>query len=108
MQPSTAFDTTNAQRTGWPWFSDSYIKIAGAPEWPPRPTVSDAPTIIDAIDDIRFEDIAESAEIAEGLARQVADAADRGHRLKVRAYAGLLSRAVHNMLLTVSELGSTS
>lgn len=69
--------------------------------WPP-------PTLADALADLRFDDIAESAELAEGLAQQVADAADRGERLKVRAYAGLLSRAVRNILTTVAELGSAS
>jgi hypothetical protein len=102
MQTVTAIDTTCCpQRTGFPWFSDSYVKFTGAPaDTPPPP-----PTVTDAIDFMTFDAIAESAEIAEGLCRQVVEAADRGERLRVRAYAGLLSRAVRNTLLAVAELG---
>jgi hypothetical protein len=102
MSSSLASPDAPAQRT----FSDSYIKLANAPE--PFVYFPPTPPLVSAVDDLRFDDIAESADLAEGLARHVAEAADRGERLKVRAYAGLLSRAVRNMLLTVSELGSAS
>ena len=111
MSLSVAIPDAPPQRTSidsyicWPSFADlSFVKPpAGSPSWP-----IPLPTPVDAIDDLRFDAIAEDAEIAEGLARQVGDAADRGERLRVRAFAGLLSRAVRNLLLTVSELGSAS
>jgi hypothetical protein len=61
-----------------------------------------------AVDFMTFDAIAESAEIAEGLSRQLTEAADRGERLRVRAYAGLLTRAVKNILITTAELGAAS
>lgn len=59
-----------------------------------------------ALDGLRFNAIAEAAELAEHFAGIVAGAAERGERLRVRAYAGLLSRAARNALLAVAELGA--
>jgi hypothetical protein len=58
-----------------------------------------------ALDSLRFNAIAEAAAAAESFAREVAGAAERGERLRVRAYAGLLSRAARNALVAIAELG---
>jgi hypothetical protein len=70
-----------------------------------EPQRSGPATLKPALDNLRFEAICEAAELAEHFAALVADAAERGERLRVRAYAGLLSRAARNALLAVAELG---
>jgi hypothetical protein len=72
------------------------------------PRQYDGANIIGALDTLRFDAIAEAADLAGDFAGAVAEAAERGERLKVRAYAGLLSRAVRNLLITTAELGGAA
>ena len=64
-----------------------------------------APTFHDALDFLRLNAIAEAADHAAEFAEIVSEAALRSDRLRVRIYAGLLSRAARNVLMTIGELG---
>jgi hypothetical protein len=103
MNPSAIAISDPEHRT----ISSRYIRWTGATtnEWM-LVLVEEAPppTVADTLNALRFGAIAEAADMAEALARKVAGAADRGERLRVNAYAGLLSRAVRNILAAASEL----
>ena len=60
-----------------------------------------------ALDFVRFDAIAEAADLAGELTGVIVEAADRGEGLRVRAYAVMLARAARNLLEITAELGAT-